>query len=261
MDSDPVAKKQLGQHWLNDKASLEEMVEVADIKEGDTVLEVGPGPGSLTRLLIEKAEKVIAVEFDDKLAAELRQRVPADNLEVIQADILSYNLNDLPKRYKLATNLPYYLTGHFIRIISESANPPESAALLIQKEVAERLAAQPGEMSVIAVVTQYYWQVELGSIVNAGLFSPPPKVDSQIVSLKRRKKPLFDGVDTKLYFRIVKAGYSQKRKTLLNSLSSGLRLEKDKVSQALRSVGIDPRRRAQTLSLEEWHNLYLSIIT
>jgi 16S rRNA (adenine1518-N6/adenine1519-N6)-dimethyltransferase len=261
MSSEPQTKKSLGQHWLYDEDSLEAMCDAAELKDSDIVLEVGPGLGTLTKHLVQKASKVIAVEFDNNLANNLYKRVPSDNLSVINEDILRFNLNELPKNYKLVANIPYYLTSNFIRVISESSNPPSRAALLVQKEVAERVAAKPGSMSLLSVTAQFYWEVSLSRVVNAELFTPPPKVDSQIVIFNRRALPLFEDVQPKQFFSIVKTGFSQRRKTLLNSISSGLRLDREIVSTACRSVGIDPGRRAQTLSLDEWHNLYISLIT
>jgi 16S rRNA (adenine1518-N6/adenine1519-N6)-dimethyltransferase len=162
----------------------------------------------------------------------------------------------VPAPYKVAANIPYYLTSNLIRVLSESANPPNRSVLLIQKEVAERVCAEPGDMSILAVTAQYYWQTSLGTVVPAELFTPPPKVDSQILIMEYRQLPLFDGVDTRQFFRLVKAGFSQKRKTLVNSLSGGLAISKDKAKQLLEKANIAPTARAQTLSLIEWHALY-----
>lgn len=255
----PAPKKSLGQHWLNDEYSLEAMCEASAVQSRDTVLEIGPGPGALTRLLVEKADRVIAVEFDEHWAKQLPQNVPANNLEVEQHDILSFDFTTLPPRYKVIANIPYYLTSNLIRVLSESSNPPQSATILIQKEVAERVAAQPGAMSLLSVTAQYYWHVALAEEVPAELFTPPPKVDSQILVMQHRSEPLFIDVDTKKFFRIVKAGFSQKRKTLLNSLSAGLHIDKSTIKEMCESAGVDPRRRAQTLSLDEWHALYSKI--
>lgn len=252
----PHAKKSLGQHWLDDEASLLAMCEAARLQEDDVVLEIGPGPGALTRLLTEGAKQVLAVEFDDKLARELPERVPADNLEVFSEDILRFDLTRLPIGYKVVANIPYYLTSNLIRVLSESSNPPERAVLLLQKEVAERVVAKPGKMSLLSVTAQYYWEAELDRVVPADLFTPPPKVDSQILVMRRLAEPLFPGVDTRTFFRLAKAGFAQRRKTLLNSLSAGLQLSKDRVGAMCGEAGIDPKRRAQTLSLEEWHMLY-----
>ncbi|HMH31097.1 MAG TPA: 16S rRNA (adenine(1518)-N(6)/adenine(1519)-N(6))-dimethyltransferase RsmA [Methylomirabilota bacterium] len=255
MSPSPIPKKSLGQHWLNDEDSLVAMCEAAGLNEKDTVLEIGPGLGTLTSLLVEGAQKVIAVEFDEYLARNLPARVKANNLEILSQDILSLDFSQLPTGYKVIANIPYYLTSNLIRVISETPNPPASATLLVQKEVAQRVAAKPGDMSLLSVTAQFYWEVSLDREIPARLFTPPPKVDSQILVLKRRPGPLFD-VDSKTFFRLVKAGYSQRRKTLLNSLSAGLSLDKDTTKALCEAANIDPKRRAQTLSLEEWHSLY-----
>jgi len=241
---------------LNDQASLQAMCAAADLEADDVVLEIGPGPGSLTKLLVQKARQVWAVELDDKLAKELPTRVKADNLRVIHEDILRFNFTEVPSGYKVVANIPYYLTSNLIRALSESSNPPCLAALLVQKEVAERLAASPGDMSVLGVTAQFYWHVELGCIVPAESFTPAPKVDSQIVILKRRQQPLFADVDAKQYFRLVRAGFSQKRKTLMNALSGGLSIKKIEAKTMLETAKITPNLRAQTLTLEDWHRLY-----
>jgi 16S rRNA (adenine1518-N6/adenine1519-N6)-dimethyltransferase len=256
IDTTPFAKKSLGQHWLADHDTLLSMCDAVDVGSEDTVLEIGPGLGTLTELLVNEAERVVAVEFDSKLAAELPGRVKASNLTVIEHDILTFDLTTLPKGYKVVANIPYYLTSNLIRVLSESSNPPAQAALLIQKEVAERVAAKPGSMSLLSVSAQYYWEVSLGPVVPAELFVPPPKVDSQILSMVYRGKPLFPDVDTKQFFRIVKAGYAGRRKTLLNSLSAGLQLAKPEVTELLGSAAIAPNLRAQNLSLEAWYRLY-----
>lgn len=258
MASQPIPKKSLGQHWLNDPASLHAMLLAADVQPEDTVLEIGPGPGSLTSLLVDSANQVIAVEFDEELARGLAKLVPADNLRVVRQDILRFDLTTMAPEYKVVANIPYYLTSKLVRVLSESANPPSVAALLVQKEVAERLAARPGQLSILGVTSQYYWEVSLDLVVAAELFTPPPKVDSQIVVLRRRAAPLFPDVDTRQFFRIVKAGFGEKRKTLLNSLSAGLHLDKTAVREWLSGAGIDPQLRAQALSLDDWHELYVT---
>jgi 16S rRNA (adenine1518-N6/adenine1519-N6)-dimethyltransferase len=254
-----IPKKSLGQHWLRDYESLRAMVDAARVRPKDTVLEIGPGLGTLTELLVHEVEQVIAVEFDTVLAKQLPQRVREDNLQVIEQDILGFDFTSLPPEYKLVANIPYYLTSNLIRVISETTNPPQTAALLIQKEVAQRVAAPPGQMSLLSVTAQFYWEVELGREVPAELFEPAPKVDSQILIMSRRSKLLFTDVEPKDFFRLVKAGFSQRRKTLLNSLSSGLHLSREAVQTACQSVSIEPGRRAQTLSLDEWYSLYKAL--
>jgi len=252
----PFAKKSLGQHWLNDLPTLQAMCDAAQVNADDVIVEIGPGYGTLTELLVRQAKNVVAVEFDERLAADLPRRVTAENLKVVSEDILHFDFTSAPLKYKVVANIPYYLTSNLIRVLSETSNPPSIATLLIQKEVAERVAAAPGALSILSVTAQYYWEVSLGPLVPAELFTPPPKVDSQVLILTWRAKPLFTDVEPKAYFRIVKAGFSQKRKTLLNSLSGGLQLERDVVKAWCEEAGIDPGRRAQSLSLDDWYSLY-----
>lgn len=251
----PATNKSLGQHWLGDDASLQAMVDAAAIGPDDTVLEIGPGPGALTTKLVATAKQVVAVEFDADLARDLPSRVPAQNLQVVHKDILQFNLGDLPEGYKVAANIPYYLTNKILRTLCESANHFSKASILVQKEVAERVCAGPGNMSMLSVSVQFFCQAELGQLVPAGLFTPPPKVDSQIIKLTYRDHLLFD-VDIRNFFRIVKSGFSQRRKTLLNSLSAGLQLSREETSGILISAGVDPKTRAQSLSLDQWYDIY-----
>lgn len=232
------------------------MVEAAGVTADDVVLEIGPGPGALTAKLVARAKQVVAVELDADLARDLPGRVPAANLQIVQQDILKFDLTALPPGYKVAANIPYYLTSNLLRVLCESKNPFSRAALLVQKEVAERVCAKPGDMSLLSVSVQFYCEVSLGKLVPAKLFTPPPKVDSQILVLKYRETPLFADVDTRLFFRIIKAGFSQRRKTILNSLSAGLRLGRDETAGLLEAADISPAARAQSLSLDDWYALY-----
>jgi len=250
------AKKSLGQHWLTDVEALEAISEYAEIGPKDTVLEIGPGLGHLTNYLVRQASHVIAVELDESLAAELPRRVPADNLSVVQADILEFDLTQLPIRYKVVANIPYYLTSNLMRVLSESSNPPHLMVLLVQKEVAERIAAGPGQMSLLAVSVQIYYRAELGIALQAELFIPPPKVDSRVVILTRHTKPLFHNLDTKNFFRLVKAGFSGRRKKLRSSLSAGLGIPKEQADELLVKAYISGEKRAQELSLQDWYKLY-----
>jgi len=254
----PATKKSLGQHWLNDEDSLLAMCDAAKMTQDDVVLEIGPGPGTLTEKLVTRARQVVAVEFDEALAEQLPARVKADNLQVTTQDILKFDFTSLPHPYKVVANIPYYLTSNLLRVMCESSNPFERAALLIQKEVAERVVAKPGAMSLLSVSVQFYCEASLGPLVPAELFTPPPKVDSQVLVLAYRPQPLFKNVDTKRFFRIVKAGFSQRRKTLHNSLSGGLQISRDAAAALLQAADIPPTTRAQELSLEQWHALYLA---
>jgi 16S rRNA (adenine1518-N6/adenine1519-N6)-dimethyltransferase len=261
MSQEPITNKSLGQHWLYDVTVLSDIAACADLSDQDTVLEIGSGLGTLTSVLTTQAKRVIAIEYDERLAQELPARVKANNLEVVSQDILRYDFSRMPAGYKIVANIPYYLTSNLIRTISETSNPPVVAVLLVQKEVAQRVAAQPGGMSILSVTAQFYWEVDLGNIVPARLFTPPPKIDSQILILNHRSAPLFNDIESKLFFRLVKAGFSQRRKTLLNSLSGGLHLDRAVVRAMCKSAGIEEGRRAQTLTLQEWHDLYVSVFS
>lgn len=232
-------------------------MDAAQLTATDTVLEIGPGPGALTRQLTTQARQVVAVEFDQALARALPGRVPANNLTVVTADIVKFDLTTLPADFIVVANIPYYITSKLIRLLSESTNPPKRAVLLIQKEVAERVAAAPGSMSLLSVTAQYYWQVSLGVNVPAHLFTPPPKVDSQVLILERRADPLFEApIDTSQFFQVVKAGFSARRKTLQNSLSGGLRVSREVAAQLLATAHLSPTARPQELSLHDWHAVY-----
>lgn len=253
------AKKSLGQHWLKDETTLEAICQAGELTSTDTVLEIGPGLGHLTRQLAERAGQVIAVEVDETLAKELgRATIP--NLRIINGDILEFDLNELPAGYKVVANIPYYLTSNLIRILSESTNPPQLMVLLVQKEVAERLAAAPGQMSLLSVSAQLYYEPRLDRLVPAELFEPPPKVDSQVIILRRRQPLLFNDLDTKLFFRVVKAGFAGRRKKLRGSLAAGLVIDKAQADEILKKAGIDGDLRAQNLSLNDWHKLYRAML-
>ena len=270
--SDTGPKKSLGQHWLYDATTLSAICDAVDVQPGDQVLEVGPGLGTLTQKLLERGAFVTAVEFDTNLASNLPKNLHQfwedsppkmellKNLTVVEGDILQFNLQQLPKGYKVVANIPYYLTSNLIRVLCESLNPFSQAALLIQKEVAERVCAGPGDMSLLSVSAQFYCETSLGVAVPKEQFTPPPKVDSQVLVLQYRSTPLFPGVDMKVFFRLVRAGFSQKRKTLLNSLSAGLAVSKSETANLLEKAQIIPTRRAQTLSLQEWHKLYKAYV-
>lgn len=247
--------KSLGQHWLRDRSVLAEIADLADINDGDTVLEIGPGLGTLTSELLRRTENVIAVEFDHELARKLPGQFPGKNLKVVTGDILTFNLSSLPAGYKVVANIPYYITSKIVRLLMTAENKPSVAVLLTQKEVAERMAAQPGDMSVLAVSAQVSAEVSLGAVVPAAFFTPPPQVDSQVVVLKSRPKSLVPVELEKDFYRVVKAGFSAKRKKLKSSLSGGLQIEKGDVEKILGSIGIDPDARAEDLSIENWKKL------
>lgn len=253
---DIFPKKRLGQHWLKDSVALEAITELAEIHHTDTVLEIGPGLGHLTHYLVNQAQHVVAVEFDETLAATLPSKVTSDKLRVIQSDILKFDLGSLPSHYKVVANIPYYLTSNLLRVFSESTNPPYMMVLLVQKEVAERICAGPGQMSILSVSVQLYYDCELGLTVPADKFEPKPKVDSQAVVLRKHGKPLFHDLDTKKFFQIVKAGFAGRRKKLRSSLSAGLGISKQGADELMVKAGINGDKRAQELGLHDWYKIY-----
>jgi 16S rRNA (adenine1518-N6/adenine1519-N6)-dimethyltransferase len=255
-----VPNKSLGQHWLKDRLILEAITDCAGIDATSTVLEIGPGLGTLTSVLLDRAEQVIAVEFDETLAQKLPGQFPGKNLTVYSEDILSFDFRKLPADYTVVANVPYYITSKIVHVLSNSTNPPKTSVLLVQKEVAERLAALPGSMSILAVSAQIYHEVTLGPIVGAEWFTPPPKVDSQVVILKRREQPFIPDDQVKNFFRVVKAGFSERRKKLRSSLSGGLGIDKKAVDELLLRAKLSPEARAQELSLQDWRRLAILLV-
>jgi len=255
MNGLPTAKKSMGQHWLQDKAVLEDIADSVPLSKKDTVVEIGPGTGTLTAELAKRAGNVIAIEYDEGLLKPLLGKFKDTNVQIVYADILKYDFSLLPKGYKVVANIPYYLTSHLLRSLCEQENAPAEIALLMQKEVAERVAALPGQASILSTIVQLFYEPKLGMIVGPEQFTPPPKVDSQLLILHKRSKPLFD-VDQPKFFTIIKAGFSEKRKKLRSSLAGGMSIGKDEAERMLGAAGIDPNSRAQQLSLEQWHNLY-----
>lgn len=250
-------KKSLGQHWLQDETVLRQIASYGELTPDDTVVEIGPGLGTLTEILDEQAGKVIAVEYDEALASKLSSNKSFSSVEVVNADFLDCDLSGLPVGYKVVGNIPYYITSKIVRKLMTDANKPSITVLLVQKEVAERLAAKPGEMSLLAVSAQLYAEVSLGAVVGSELFTPPPKVDSQVVILKTHRKPLFADLDKKLYFRIVKAGFSARRKKMRTALAGGMDISVAVAEEKLRLANIDPNLRAQALNLSDWHRLMI----
>lgn len=248
-------KKSLGQHWLKDPDVLADIADAAEILPQDTVLEVGPGLGTLTSRLLAQAGRVVAVEFDRDLARKLPGQFPGKNLEVINEDILQFDLSNLPAGYKVVANVPYYITSKIVRVLSESKNPPSVMVLLVQKEVAERLAAEPGAYSVLSISAQLLYDVSLGVVVPRELFTPPPKVDSQVVIMRRRDTSRVSEARKADFFRLIKAGFSAKRKKLRSSLAGGLHLDKTAVEAMLKEANISSDVRAEDLSIAQWLTL------
>ena len=263
-------KKSLGQNLLIDNAHLARIAAAADLTPADTVLEIGPGLGALTRHLAEQAGRVVAVELDQRLIPILREQfagqphvafVHADILELDPSELLHAPLTDearAPSRaapYKVVANLPYNITSAALRHILESRQPPTLAVLLVQREVAQRIVAVPDKMSLLAVSVQFYARACALHTVPAGAFLPRPKVDSCVLRLDVYPGPADEDLPPAQFFRVVRAGFGQRRKQLRNSLGAGLGCSKEQADLWLNSAGIDPPRRAETLSLPEWVRL------
>jgi 16S rRNA (adenine1518-N6/adenine1519-N6)-dimethyltransferase len=248
-------KKSLGQNILISQSALERVINAADISTEDSVLEVGAGLGSLTRMLAVRAKKVVAVELDGRLIPALHEVLdPFSTVELIEGDILDLNLADYFSKpgYLVVSNIPYYITSAIIRHFMETTIRPRSLVLTVQKEVAERICARPDDMSLLALSVQIYGIPEIRARILAGAFYPPPRVDSSVVRVDLYPEPLAARSTIDQAFRLAHAGFSQKRKTLRNSLSSGMGWSKLQTEELCGQVGIDPGRRAETLSVDEW---------
>jgi 16S rRNA (adenine1518-N6/adenine1519-N6)-dimethyltransferase len=252
------AHKGLGQNFLQDPLALAEIVSVAEIRPTDTVLEIGPGLGSLTRYLAVAAKEIVAVELDSNLLPALQAVLtPYPNIRLMQGDILKLSPKDLitEKDYLVVANIPYYITSAVIRHLLENDPKPRRIVLTVQKEVAERICAKPGDMSLLALSVQVYGKPRIAVRIPASAFFPAPKVDSAVLCVDIYPSPLIKPELLNTFFKLIKAGFSQKRKTLRNSLSSGLHISPTDAADLLTRAGIDPQRRAETLSIEEWQTL------
>ncbi|MBI5621711.1 ribosomal RNA small subunit methyltransferase A [Candidatus Falkowbacteria bacterium] len=254
--------KSKGQNFLIDRGALAEVMAAAELTPDDAVLEIGPGLGVLTRELAATAKTVLSVEVDAPAVRALRHTL-ADlaNVEVLQADILKLKNQEISDRlggpYQLVANLPYNITGRVLRKFLSYPPRPTSVTLMVQKEVAERLTALPGKMSILAVAAQVYGTVELVAVVSRQSFYPAPEVDSAIVHLAGfgQDRLNLKGVDEQRFWQLVKIGFSSRRKQLQNNLSAGLKMTKDAVKEHLIAAGLDPQIRAQDLSIDDWLRL------
>lgn len=252
-------KKSLGQNFLVNKNVYQKIITALEIKKGDKIIEIGPGLGTLTSFLAESRAKVIAVEKDHKLVDYLKNKFANQkNVTIIEDDILRFDPKNYKLKaisYKLVGNIPYYLTSHLLRLIFEKWPCPKTVVLTLQKEVAQRIVAKPPNMSLLAVSVQYYSKPEIIDYIPRRSFYPAPEVDSAIIKLVPREQFVTYQENTKNFFRIVRAGFSGKRKQLINSLARGLKIKKDTIESKLKAAGVDPRRRAETLTLEEWQKI------
>jgi 16S rRNA (adenine1518-N6/adenine1519-N6)-dimethyltransferase len=254
-------RKGLGQHFLVDGEVLEVILDAAEVTPGDLVVEVGPGLGILTEALAKKAGEVIAIELDDRLAALLKKALASfKNVSVINDNVLNIQPEELLKRqespdYKVVANLPYYITSPVLRHFLTASAKPKMMIVMVQAEVAEAIAAKPGDMSLLSVSVQFYGKPEIISRVPAQSFYPAPEVDSALLRIGLYPQPAV-AVDEGGFFELVRAGFSAPRKQLANSLAQGLGLPKGAVLPLLEKAGIDGERRAETLNLEEWARLW-----
>ncbi len=255
--------KSLGQNFLTDKNIVDAIIEAADIGKEDLVLEIGPGIGVITYEAAQAADKVIAVEIDKSLIPILRETLgECSNVEVVNQDILKTDVKALigPKkadRVKIIGNLPYYITTPIIMKLLEEGVPAKSITVMIQKEVADRIKAKPGgkDYGALSVAVQYYCRISGVVNVPKEVFVPRPKVDSTVLNLELREEKPVELLDKDIFFACVKAGFAQRRKTFGNSLTGVKGMDKEKAKEALELAGIDPKRRAETLSLEEFARL------
>jgi len=266
-----IPKKSLGQNFLRDEKVLEKIIASANLQADDFVIEVGPGEGVLTEKLSQKVEKVLAIEIDRNLIPTLEKKFAGnEKVEIINEDILQINFPDLfarykiqDTRYKVVANIPYYITSKIIRLFLENENPPSEMILMVQKEVAKRIVEKPGKMSLLSVSVQYYAKAEMLFEVPRNCFFPVPEVDSAIIRITpnptsqtpSQPSPSKEEGARKKFFRIVKAGFSAKRKTLVNNLSNSLHLEKNAVEEKLKTANLNLTARAQELSIDNWKTL------
>lgn len=250
-------KKTFGQHFLFDGNILRKIVDCSNISPEDTVVEIGPGLGTLTRFLSERAKRVIAIEVDRRLIVRLKEALSArTNVELVNADALKFPYETIKGRFKVIANIPYYITTPLLFRLLEFREKIPTMTLLLQKEVAQRIVASPGskEYGVLSISMQLYTKPELKFIVSRRAFSPPPEVDSAVVHFKVSPVPLFKIDDERLFFKVVKTAFSQRRKTIVNSLKALGRSAQD-IREAVKKAGINPGDRPGVLSIKEYISL------
>ncbi|MBI9051479.1 MAG: ribosomal RNA small subunit methyltransferase A [Anaerolineaceae bacterium] len=257
-DHDIRLKKSLGQNFLSDDHILKKIVQAAGLTKDLTVLEIGPGIGSLTRHIAVQAKEVFAVELDAQLFPALQEVLaPFDNVHLIHDDILKVDLPSVieDKPYMIIANIPYYITSAVIRRCLETSSKPQKMILTIQKEVARRICQKPGDLSLLALSVQVYGSPQILFDISAGAFFPSPNVDSTVLRVDLYDEPLIPLTEIETFFKWTKAGFQQKRKKLRNSLASGLHMSTQEVEAIFNAANLDPHRRAETLSIEEWYRL------
>ena len=251
-------KKSLGQNFLVDPNGLNKVLQAAQLNPEDTVLEIGAGLGSLTYLLAQQVKYVVAVELDKRLIPPLTEVLAGfENIKIKQGDMLELSPDALlgAAHYVVVANIPYYITSALIRHLLEADHKPTRMVLTVQQEVAERILVRDGKMSLLALSVQVYGKPELNARIPAGCFYPPPEVDSAVLSIELYEEPLVPSESLELFFKLAHAGFAQKRKTLRNTLATGMNESPAWTEKLLTAAGIDPQRRAETLSMQEWKQL------
>lgn len=255
LGGDMPTNKSLGQHWLRDRLILEAIADSVPLTIDDTVLEIGPGLGTLTSVLLSRTKEVIAVEYDEELARKLPGQFPGKRLTVVQADFLTFDLSRLPDLYSVVANIPYYISTKIIQRLVRAEHLPRAMALLVQKEVAEKLAALPGRLTPLAIEAQLLYDVSLGYTVSKQHFTPPPNVDSQVVILAKRQLSDAARTETASVMKLVRAGFSAPRKKLKTALMGSLRWSKTDTEACLDTAKVNGDCRAQDVTLDEWRRL------
>ncbi len=257
------ARKGLGQHFLVDGKVLRQIITAAELSPDDTVIEVGPGLGVLTAELARRAGRVIAIELDDKLAANLRTSLAHfRNVTIIGDNVLNIDPEALLREqglqptYKVVANLPYYITSPALRHFLEASVKPQTRVVMVQKEVARAIAAEPGQRSVLSISVQFYGRPRVVSYVPAAAFYPAPEIDSAILRIDIYPQPPVAVTDVASFFGLVRAGFAAPRKQIANSLAQGMGIAKGAALTLLEKAKLDPQRRAETLTLDEWAELW-----
>ncbi len=249
-------KKHLGQNFLTNNMTIKKVARAAKLSCNDVVLEIGPGIGTLTKEISTRVKKVIAVEKDENMTKILKETMREfNNIEIVQKDILKFDIAKCKKKYKIVANLPYYLTSVLIKNILESKNPPQTIVLMVQKEIAQRICSKPPKMSLLALSVQFYAKPKIISYVSKKCFWPQPKVDSAIITIEPKIGPPIKQADKDLFFKLAKAGFSQPRKQLANVFAKALSLDKKTVGMWLEKSNISPSQRAETLNIRDWKEL------
>ncbi|OHB17837.1 MAG: ribosomal RNA small subunit methyltransferase A [Parcubacteria group bacterium RIFCSPLOWO2_01_FULL_40_65] len=248
-----IPKKSLGQHFLINPRILDKIVAAAEISNNDTVLEIGPGTGNLTEKLSIKAGKVIAIEKDRRLIESLKEKFKNKNVEIVESDVLKLKIETLIENYKIVANIPYYITSNLLRIILEKWPKPKLIVLTIQKEVAQRIISKSPRMNLLALSVQFFAEPKIVGYISKENFRPRPKVDSAIIKLMPKEK--LPSENPEKLFKITRAGFSGKRKQLINSLSINLKKEKIEIEKALKKAEINLKSRPEQLELKAWITL------